>query len=254
MSKSATDTIQHLNTQWAGSLNPAIMRGEFMENTTTEALMNEWIFFYLLFLLVAYLVARIFLGTLFSSTVAAAFRYSNAVSMFNDNSLLQRQRDNVLYSFYFLSIGLFIMKLTEFFNVEILSLNPLQLSLTASLFLAVIFGFRILVGRMIGHIFYARKLFAEYLYHGFEYNKLMGIVMLPMLLLMAFTSPGVMKYLLFGSIMLLIIVLMAKIWRLLLFSLRNRVLNIYLFFYLCALEIVPYLLLYKWFDDYLLQG
>ena len=111
-----------------------------------------------------------------------------------------------------------------------------------------------MVGRTVGHIFYARKLFSEYLYHGFEYNKLMGIILLPILLLAAYTPLNIRKYVLLVTIGLILLLFMAKVLRLIIFSLRNRVLNVYLFFYLCALEIVPYLLLYKGFSELVWQG
>ena len=66
---------------------------------------NGWYLYFFIAIFAGYAIARTYLGSLSRSTFMAAIRYNTAVSMFNDNSQLQRQRDNVLYTFYFLTAG-----------------------------------------------------------------------------------------------------------------------------------------------------
>jgi polyferredoxin len=76
---------------------------------------QSWHLYLLLSLFVAYAITRTILGGLSNSTLMAALRYSNAVSMYNNNSQLQKQRDLVLNVFYVISMGFFAMfVLTEY--------------------------------------------------------------------------------------------------------------------------------------------
>jgi hypothetical protein len=209
---------------------------------------NEWYFFFFFILFVGYALARSSLGRLLSSTFIATIRYSNAAGMFNDNSQLQRQRDSVLYAFYFLSTGFFIMLLCQLTGLYPYNLNGFRLFAFSTTWVLAVFFAKIIMLNLIGTLFFKRRLFKEYLYVGFTYNKLLGIVLLPLNFATVYTPPQISKIILLLAIIFLSILLLLKIARGIEFSLRHNVFNFYLFLYLCALEIVPILLMYRWFQ------
>ena len=97
----------------------------FLVNETSPI----WYFYLLMTLIVGYAVAKIYLGQLLTSTFMATVRYNIAEGMYKDNSQLQRQRDNALYGFYFITTGLFFMLLSERIELEPLGLSGFQLFL-----------------------------------------------------------------------------------------------------------------------------
>jgi len=207
-----------------------------------------WYFYFLLIMFVGYAVAKIYLGALLQDTFSSTLRYNFAEGMFKDNSVLQRQRDNVLYTFYFFSLAFFLMFLSEKYTLHPLQLSGPRLLIFYFIFLACLFFGKMILLNITGHIFFSRSLFREYLYTGYSYNKLMGILFLPLNFVLVFTSGTLNEYIIYLSLFTLIMLLIVKILRGVIFSMEKGVFSFYLFLYLCALEIVPILLLYKWFS------
>lgn len=209
-------------------------------------------FYILILLIVGYILARTFLGSLSNSTFMAAISYNTTASLFKDNSQLQRQRDIVLYSFYFVSMGFYSMLLMERFALHPFQFTNYRLLLFSIVCLSAIFFSRVLVANIIGHVFSELSLFREFLYHGFSFNKLMGILFLPMNFLIVYTVGVVREIVIWVSVSILIAMILLKIARGINFAFKKRIFNFYLFLYLCALEMVPLLVLYKWFTNIVL--
>lgn len=218
-------------------------QGGIIEHDTSHV----WYFYFMMVLFISYALARTFLGRLSSSTLNATLRYSAAASMFNDNSQLQGQRDFVLYAYYFLSMGFFSMILMQKFHLLPFGLEEFRLFLFNTVLLIFVFYSRIILVNLVGYIFNNLRLFREYLYQGFSFNKFIGIAFLPLNFVIIFTYGMLQNIAIYLSISILLIIIGFKIIRGINFSIKNKVFNFYLFLYLCALEIVPMLLLYKWF-------
>lgn len=228
--------------------------GELLFNTSSIIqnggfLMQEsshtWYFYLFMLLFVTYALARALLGRLSSSAFMATIKYSLAASMYNDNSQLQRQRDNVLYVFYFISMGFFSMLCMEKWEKTVFELVDFELFIFSSGAIFILFYLRIFTLNTIGYIFDKRELFKEYLYQSYSYNKLMGIVFLPLNFVIVFTIGFIHEIAVYFSLSILIVLVVFKLFRAVVFSIKKHIFNFYLFLYLCALELVPLLLLYK---------
>jgi hypothetical protein len=214
----------------------------FVVNNGSES----WSFFFLFTLMIGYVIAKTYLGQLLSSTFTTTVRYNIAEGVFKDNSQLQRQRDNALYAFYFLSMGFFLMLLSEKMQYSPYGFLGFKLMLFYIAVLAGLFFGRIFLANFVGHIFSVRDLLREYLYMGFTYNKLLGILFVPVNFILIYTT-GILKELSFYiALTILGLLIFMKIVRGIVFSREKRIFSFYLFLYLCALETVPLLLLYKW--------
>jgi hypothetical protein len=207
---------------------------------------QSWYFYFIATLMIGYVIAKAYLGQLLTSTFTTTVRYNIAEGVFKDNSQLQRQRDNALYAFYFLSVGFFLMLLSEKLHFSPYDFSGFKLLLFYVALLAGLFLGRILLANFVGHIFSVRDLLREYLYMGFTYNKLLGILFVPVNFILAFTSGILNEVSFYIALTILGILIFMKIVRGIVFSREKRIFSFYLFLYLCALEIVPLLLLYKW--------
>ena len=212
---------------------------------------QTWYFYFLLTMMIGYVFAKTYLGQLLASTFTTTVRYNIAEGVFKDNSQLQRQRDNALYGFYFLSMGFFLMLLSEILQTLPYGFSGFKLLLFYITLLVGLFFGRVLMANIVGHIFSVRNLLREYLYMGFTHNKLIGILFLPVNFILAYTSGILQKYILHIALLVIGSLIIMKIVRGIVFSWEKRIFSFYLFLYLCALEIVPILLLYKWFSTIL---
>jgi len=205
-----------------------------------------WYFVFLLIMFSGYAITRIYLGNVLINTFYAAIRYNRALKIINDNSQFQKQVDQVLLGFYFLSIGFFLMILMERINFHPFGLIGFKLFVFNVLLLMILLFSRSIILLIIGVIFNQSKLFNEYLNHGFFYHQLAGIVLLPMNFLLIYTTGIFNEIIVIVTLLTFAIIYFVRILRGVVFATKHGILNIYLFLYLCALEIVPLLLLYKY--------
>jgi hypothetical protein len=210
--------------------------------------LSSWYFVFLLSMFSAYAITRMYLGNILVNTMYATIRYNSAIKVINDNSQLQKQIDQVLFGFYFLLAAFFLMILMQRYNYHPYGLEGFKLFVFNAALLMLILITRSAVLHILGAIFDQRKIFNEYLNHVYFYNQFSGILLLPMTFLMIYTKGIFNDIIVFLTIFLLVAIFIIRIIRGVVFSSKHSVLNFYLFLYLCALEIVPLLLLLKWMN------
>ena len=114
--------------------------------------------------------------------------------------------------------------------------------------LGAVFLVRVVLLNLAGFLFNKVRIFREYLYNTLIFNKLLGIVLLPLLLLVVYTT-GILKEVIFWILVATVsAILIMRIIRVTVFSFKKGVSLFYMFLYLCALELVPLALLYKWLE------
>jgi len=244
----ARDSVERVISPLTGETGMDISTFQQTINYLLPGNVPAWQFVFLLFMLAGYAVARTYLGRLSSSTFMAAVRYNNSASMYKDNSQLQRQRDSVLLLFYFLSSGFFGMIMLSRENMFPYHFTDYKLFLFLTFISLAFFYSRTVLLIFIGHVFNSRELFREHLYHGYAFNKLLGIVLVPLNLLLVYSGGILHEITIWLSIAIIIAIILLKLYRGIIFSIRHHVFNFYLFLYLCALELVPILFLIKWFS------
>jgi hypothetical protein len=184
-------------------------------------------------------------------TLQASTNFQVAVRMFNDNGLLKNQLDIILSLFYLFSMAFLLYYLELNVNLRPYDLQGGLLYLFNLAVLSGIFLSRVLLVNLAGILFNRQKIIREYLYNIFVYNKLSGMVVLPLVFLLVYTT-GTLQHLIFWvTIFVLCAIVGMRILRGVVFSYRKEVLLFYLFLYLCALEIAPLVLLYRWLEGIL---
>ncbi len=210
-----------------------------------------WLFI-TLFVLLGFLAGiRIYYGSILMPTLKSSVSFQVAARIFKDNSGLQKQQDNSLYTFYIFSAGLII------YMAEIRSgLDPYGLSggllylfnlaLVAALFLG-----RLVIMNVAGFLFNKIGIFREYLYNTFIFNKIIGILLLPLSLFVFYTNGVLMEMFQWIAMAALFLILILRLIRGFIFSFKRGVSIFYMFLYLCALEMAPLILLYRWLEGIL---
>jgi hypothetical protein len=210
-----------------------------------------WYFIYLFLLTGFFAWIRVYYGNLIIQTVQASVDFQVANRMFNDNSLLQNQLDRILYLFFFLSMG-FLLYVVEL-RIELIpyGLQGWGLFLFNLALLSGVFLGRLMMLNIAGILFKRIRLLREYLYNIFIFNKLTGMAILPLIFLLVYTR-GILQEVVFWLTLLVVCgIFLMRLTRGVVFSYRKEVLIFYIFLYLCALELAPLVLLYRWLEGIL---
>ena len=210
-----------------------------------------WYFIYLFMLLGIYAWIRLYYGKVMIQTFQASTNFQLANKMFRSNSLLQNQLDGGLYIFYFLSMAFLLYYLELKVGLLPYDLQGGLLFLFNLVLLAGLFFGRVLLHNISGFLFNSVRIVREYLYNMFVFNKLMGLVALPLIFLLVYTRGILHDIVFWTSILVLSGIIVLRLIRGLVFSYKKDVLIFYMFLYLCALEIAPLVLLYRWLEGIL---
>ena len=172
----------------------------------------------------------------------------------SDYSMGQNNLPSLLLNILFcLSAGLLAALIIDQLGVTQYALW--QIWLAGSLALAAIYFVKFITIYASGWVFNASPDANAYMYVVFLINKLIGVLCLPAILIFAFSeNPVLNNYIItIGSILLIVLLIYRYI---ITFSViaRNLQLNAFHFFlYLCSVEIIPILLLYKLFSKDLIN-
>ena len=210
-----------------------------------------WLFITLFILLGFYAWIKIYYGSILMQSIQASVSFQVATRIFKDNSILQKQLDNILYIFYFLSAG-FLLYMTEIrFGLEPYGISGIILYLFNLALLVMVFMGRVVVVSAAGLFFNRTRIYREYLYNIFIFNKLIGLSASPLLLFVIYTRGVLMEVFQWITIAAISAILIMRLIRGVVFSLKKNVSIFYIILYLCALEIAPLILLYRWLEGIL---
>ncbi|MEZ5070028.1 MAG: DUF4271 domain-containing protein [Bacteroidales bacterium] len=207
-----------------------------------------WFFIYLFVLLGFFAWIRQFYGNILIQTVQSTTNYQVAAKMFKNNSLLQLQLDNILYALYLFSTSLLLFHVERRYGIYPYGLRKLALFSFDVALLTGIFFARMTLVNAVGLVFDRLSLLREYLYHSFVFNKITGIALLPLMVFMLYTRGWFGDFAHWISALVLAGILVLRVVRGVVYSFKKEVSIFMMFLYLCALEIAPLLLLYRWLE------
>ncbi|TNJ44232.1 DUF4271 domain-containing protein [Tamlana fucoidanivorans] len=153
--------------------------------------------------------------------------------------------DALLFSNLIISLSIFCFIIYRFSNeTNKIPINDMfKLAVGASVFILI----KVLVERLIGSLFEIDKLTDQYLFQKITFKNYLGIILLPINALLIYSFQPTLSFI-YGIVTLLFIInIMGLISS---FKSNQSLLKHNLFYfilYLCALEIAPYIILYKVF-------
>ncbi len=179
-------------------------------------------------------------------------RYSNQLSR---EELTIGNRVSVFLSIFFIStLTLFICRLLPFFGFHPFVFgrdNVGVLAIVIALLILVTYCVKFAVIKLFGYIFHVQQETNEYMMTIFLFSNTLGLFMLPLVICLTFVkqvSPAVFIYTGLGIIT---IFLCVRIIRGIILGLNGSgISKIYLFLYLCTLEILPFIIMVKLFMLY----
>lgn len=203
-----------------------------------------------LYFVLVRLVFRKYMGNLFS----VFFGVSLKQKQIREQLLISPLPSLLLNIFFVIAGGIYISFLFDYYQIDVAP-NRWYLIFYCTAALVVIYIGKLLVLKLMGWIFNISGATDTYIFVVFMVNKILGIFLAPFLLLLTFSSPGIVSVFTFLSFA-VIAILFAYRYIISYSPVRKeiKVSQFHFFVYICALEIIPLLLIYKVLVTYLLRS
>jgi hypothetical protein len=172
-------------------------------------------------------------------------RQSSVSLLYREEYALTGRVSILLLINYLLVVPLFIWQVCQYMQLEVEGLAGFGLTMLA---FAVAYFVKIVTTRILGLIFEMREAAAEYSYNILLFNKTTGLVLFPLVLLIAYAHQVPPHILIYTGLLILLIMLIYRLLRLILIGLSaSNVSFFYIILYLCTLEILPFIVIIKLF-------
>lgn len=181
--------------------------------------------------------------------------FSDLFRAFFSPTLSQRQLKEQLYQmpfpafalnvFFAISGGIYLYLIllhTDYLS----SKEPTYLTILFIVLLMVVYATKYIVLRICGWLFGFRELMDNYIFTLFLINKILGVVLLPIIVILAFSLPFLSDIVLYISFIFIVLLFIYRYIRTFPMMKSSMAINKFHFFlYLCGLEIAPILIIGK---------
>ena len=206
---------------------------------------SDWMVGVLLFALVLMAIVRFSFSKYLFKVFDSILNYQTASNLLSEKNMRNLRGSIFLNFLFFVNLALFLVQ----YAVYILSLNQENNNfiffLYSFLLLVVVYSGKAIIIRLMGYIFGAIKEAKEYLHTVFIYNKNLGLFLLPITISVPFIAPYATPMLLNFGLFITLIFYTFRLFRGFKILFRQHVSIFYMILYLCALEILPLLMIYK---------
>lgn len=150
-----------------------------------------------------------------------------------------------LFIIFFISSGIFILQLLQSFSSPIKSEYYLYLIPLFLFLFTILISLSKILNYISGKVFLQSEISSEYNNNINAFIQTLGIILVPITILISYTN--VSKVFIYIGIIMVLIIYLLKIVRLFKINIRKQLNILYMFLYLCTLEIIPVLYIIKIF-------
>lgn len=230
--------------------NPPLKLSEQRRQADRE----EGLFYFLVAVLFFYAVVRIIFYKYISNLVSLFFRITMRQQQVKEQ-LLQTPLASLLMNILFVIVaGAYMTFLARYYGFNS-GLNFWLLMFYSTLFVALLYTGKFIFLKLIGWLFNVSQATDMYIFIVFWVNKMLGILLLPFLVMLAFPYPDFHAVAITLSVILVVFLFLYRFfisYR----PVRNeiKINKFHFFLYLCAFEITPLILIYKVLLNFVEQG
>ena len=182
----------------------------------------------------------------------ASFKYKEAARLYYGKNAPAQNAFHILHAIFAINGGLFFLFVAGFFNLRLPDIQPVLIFLILSAVLVLVFSLKSITLGVTGFLFNKSAIFSEYRHNIFIYNKIYGIVLLPVIVGLLYAGDIMYVPLIYSGLVLGGVFYLLQLVRGLEIIMRKEFSVFYLILYLCAFEILPILVLYKLFQVFLI--
>ena len=179
--------------------------------------------------------------------IAATVNYQVSVRLLREKNVLFRNMSMGLNFIFTLNIGLFIYFLIQNFNLNQIEPNGFLSVAIYSLGVLAFYNVKTFICKLIGNVFLVKEQIAEYVHNIHLYNKNTGLFLFPVVIVYPYITSSLIKpIVIYLGLIIIIGMTLLLVYRSFQIIMKNGVSLFYLILYLCAVEILPILLLIKY--------
>lgn len=220
-------------------------KGEYKVEEFASRERKDWLFYLILGLLFFLAILRLSYLKYFNNLFRLFFRTTLRQSQVKDQ-LVQSQLSNLFFNiFFFVAAGVYLFLLVRYYDVAITTDKWQELGTCVAL-VAILYMAKFAALKASGWVFGIKPAIETYTFIVFLVNKVLGVMLVPFIILLAFAANGINKVALTLSLLLIAGMFIYRFIRSYI-PIQNeiKVSRFHFFLYLCAFEITPLLLIYK---------
>lgn len=219
--------------------------------TTHRHSEQDGLFYLFIGMVLYYALVRLVFGKYLSNLFTVFFRVSLKQKQIREQLMQSPLPSLLLNIFFVITGGIFLALLLRYYHY-LPFVNIWHLMAYTILAIAVIYILKFIILKLMGWIFYVSEATDTYIFAIFLVNKILGILLIPFVVLLAFSGPVLAPVLIILTLML---IAMLFIYRYVIsfapVKKEIKVSQFHFFLYLCGFEIIPLLLIYKVLITYL---
>ena len=164
--------------------------------------------------------------------------------------LLQNSLGSLIINICFI-LSFSLMSTLLIFNRHLLALSFWEGFFYISLFFTFLYIGKYISLQIAGYVFNSKELVNTYVFVVLMINKVLGVLLVPFILVLAFAKPIFHPYAIGGAALITVLLILYR-YLFSLTSVRNKlhISSFHFFLYLCAFEILPLTILYKFIVQY----
>ncbi len=222
---------------------------DFHENLYSQDLSKEnipdWYLIVIILVLSSIATAKVIYGKFLDSIWNSAYSYQIASKAYKERGIVQQRFGLGLDFLYLVNASLFLYLLNRHFAPGIFKVEGFQFVFQAFIILGLLILLRITMMRLTAYIFDRSELFQGFLFHYFIYSKVLGIVLIPFLISIPYTTGNLQEIIIYTGISMVFAIQLIRLLRVSVYIIKNVILILNLILYLCILEILPFMIVIK---------
>jgi hypothetical protein len=218
-----------------------------IEGTLKSESSFNWIAGLLLLSLFIFSWMKILYEKYILQVIAGIVNYQVSVRLFHEKNVLYKNLSVGLSFIFSINLGLFLFFGISYFNVS--QIFPQNSFLCVTIYcsgIAAIYIIKTLSCRFIGYLFLAQAEFSEYVHNINLFNKNVGLFLFPIVIMLPYMNDSIKPAILYSGLIIVSVLFVLRIIRGFQIIIRKGVSTFYLILYLCAVEILPVLLIVKY--------
>jgi hypothetical protein len=204
----------------------------------------EWALYIVLFSFLALTLLKMAYTRFLEPIFNAVISHKETAHLYSNRNSITQNTFFVLHVLFALNTGLFVFLTLKYFN-SLPDFTELSLVILFSAAVYFLYQFKYVNLYLLGFFFDQVKAFAEYIHSISIFNKFLGIILIPVMAGMLIMNEHFAIYFIYTGIGFISLLFIVRVIRGAGIILGKGFSVFYLFLYLCALEILPLLIVYK---------
>jgi uncharacterized protein DUF4271 len=230
---------------------PALFKGHSLQPSVTNPkpvnkIIPDWFTIALFVTIGIFTWLKLKNGKIIQQLFSAFFNNSVTNQIVRDENILVQKASVMLSLVFYFAAALLLYEISIYFNwdYKVIGKGVVRFIIFV-LFIASAYSFKMVLLKMMSTIFQINRAISTYIFNIFLINNILGIMLIPVIMLVAF-FPYASDFFIWAGISMLLAAFLYRLFRgVIIWTSLSHFSLYYLILYLCALEIAPLLIIFK---------